>query len=54
MSGNTPAGGAAKPAEPWFKYGVAWLFLEMAVAIAVSAWSLYLAFHGLGGFPGKH
>lgn len=40
--------------ERWFKYGVAALFLEMAAAIAVSAYSLYMTFHGLGGFPGKH
>jgi hypothetical protein len=40
--------------DPWYKYGVAVLFLEMAIAVAVSAWSLYMTFHGLGGFPGKH
>ncbi|MFA9460682.1 hypothetical protein [Thiohalorhabdus methylotrophus] len=40
--------------NPWFKYGVAFLYLEMAVAIAVSAYSLFMAFSGIGGFPGKH
>jgi hypothetical protein len=40
--------------EPWYKYGVAFLVLEMVVAIAVSAYSLYMTFHGIGGFPGKH
>ena len=40
--------------EPWYKYGVAVLFLEIAIAIAVCGYSLYLTFHGLGGFPGKH
>lgn len=40
--------------EPWYKYGVAVLLIEMAIAIAVSGYSLYLTFHGLGGFPGKH
>ena len=40
--------------QPWYKYGVAVLVLEMAIAIAVSAYSLYMTFHGLGGFPGKH
>ena len=30
------------------------LLLEMAIAIAVSAYSLYMTFNGLGGFPGKH
>lgn len=38
----------------WYKYGVAFLSLEMLIAIAVSAYSLYMTFHGLGGFPGKH
>ena len=38
----------------WYRYGVAFLSLEMLVAIAVSAYSLYMTFHGLGGFPGKH
>lgn len=40
--------------EPWYKYGVAFLALEMVIAIAVSVYSLFLTFHGLGGFPGKH
>lgn len=42
------------PHEPWYKYGVAFLCLEMLIAVAVSAYSLYMTFHGLGGFPGKH
>ena len=40
--------------EPWYKFGVAFLMLEMAIAIGVSAYSLYMTFHGIGGFPGKH
>lgn len=40
--------------EPWYKYGVTLLFFEMAVAVAVCGYSLYLTFHGIGGFPGKH
>jgi hypothetical protein len=40
--------------EPWYKYGVVFLMLEMAIAIGVSAYSLYMTFHGIGGFPGKH
>jgi hypothetical protein len=40
--------------EPWYKYGVAILLLEMIIAIAVSAYSLFMTFHGIGGFPGKH
>lgn len=40
--------------DPWYKYGVAILLLEMGMAVAVSAYSLYMTFHGLGGFPGKH
>jgi hypothetical protein len=39
--------------ESWYKYGVAILCFEMLIAIAVSAYSLYMTFHGLGGFPGK-
>ena len=40
--------------DGWYKYGVAILYLEMAIALAVSAYSLYMAFTGKGGFPGKH
>lgn len=40
--------------EPWYKYGVALLSLEMVIAVAVSAYSLFMTFHGLGGFPGKN
>jgi hypothetical protein len=40
--------------DSWYKYGVMFLFFEMAVAVAVCGYSLYLTFHGLGGFPGKH
>jgi hypothetical protein len=44
----------ATPRERWYKYGVAFLMLEIALAIAVSGYSLYMTFNGLGGFPGKH
>ena len=40
--------------EPWYKYGVGFLILEMLLAIGVSAYSLFMTFHGIGGFPGKH
>jgi hypothetical protein len=40
--------------ERWYKYGVACLVLEMAIAVAASAYSLSMTFYGLGGFPGKH
>lgn len=43
-----------QPHEPWYKYGVFFLFCEMAAAIAVCCYSLFLTFHGLGGFPGRH
>ncbi len=43
-----------EPYEPWYKYGVAFLSLEMVIAVAVSAYSLFMTFHGIGGFPGKH
>jgi hypothetical protein len=39
--------------ESWYKYGIAILMFEMAIAVAVCGYSLYLTFHGLGGFPGK-
>jgi hypothetical protein len=40
--------------EPWYKYGVSFLVPEMAIALAVSAYSLTMTFNGVGGFPGKH
>lgn len=52
MKPNLPAD--SYPHEPWYKYGVMFLFFEIGVAVVVSGYSLYLAFHGLGGFPGKH
>lgn len=48
-----PTTSAAAEHEPWYKYGVAILVLEMLIAIAVSAYSLYMTFQGLGGFPGR-
>jgi hypothetical protein len=42
----------AAPHEPWYKYGVAVLFLE--IALAVSGYWRHMTFNGLGGFPGKH
>src|SRR5262249_52799117 len=42
------------PHEAWYKYGVAVLLLEIAVAIAVSGYSLYMSLNGLRGFPGNH
>ena len=44
----------AAPHEPWYKYGVAVLLFEIAAAIAASGYSLYMTFHGIGSFPGKH
>ncbi len=32
--------------EPWYKYGVAFLFFEAALAIAVSIYALSMAFTG--------
>ncbi len=40
--------------EPWYKYGVAFLSIEMLIAVAVSAYSLAMTFQGMGGFLGKH
>jgi hypothetical protein len=53
MSTTTRSAGPVSH-EPWYKYGVAFLSVEMVIAIGVSAYSLYMTFHGLGGFPGKH
>lgn len=39
--------------DGWYKYGVGVLFAEMGIAICVCGYSLYMAFAGLGGFPGK-
>jgi hypothetical protein len=38
------------PQEPWYKYGVAVLLFEIAVAIAVSGYSLYMTFNS-AAFP---
>jgi hypothetical protein len=40
--------------ETWYKWGVLFLYLEMGIAIAVTIYSLIMAFTGSGGFPGKH
>ncbi len=37
--------------EPWYRYGVAVLAIEMAIAVAVGAYALHLAIHGLSGLP---
>ena len=54
MRCSEPADTRVAPHEPWYRYGVAVLLFEIAVAIAVSGYSLYMSFNGLGGFPGKH
>lgn len=51
---HTTRSSVSIPHEPWYKYGVAALLIEMGMAVAVSSYSLYMTFHGLGGFPGKH
>ncbi len=40
--------------EPWYKWGVVILYIEMIIAILVTLYSLYMSFTGSGGFPGKH
>lgn len=35
--------------DPWYKYGVAILYLEMGIAIFVTIYCLYLGFTGSGG-----
>lgn len=39
--------------EPWYRYGVAILYLEMFMAIALTIFALYLTFTGSGGIS-KH
>jgi len=55
MSHNTSAVSSSTKTQPdgWYKYGVGFLFAEMAIALVVCGYSLYMAFAGLGGFPGK-
>ncbi len=36
--------------DAWYKYGVFILYLEMFIAIAVTIFSLYMAFTGTAGF----
>lgn len=40
--------------EPWYKWGVRVLYLEMLIAIAVTLFSLYMALTGSGGGVGGH
>ena len=35
--------------EPWYKYGVAILYIEMILAIALTIFALSLTFSGAGG-----
>lgn len=42
------------PHEPWYKYGVAALLVEMGIAILLCTYSLYLTYHGGAGFAVKH
>ncbi len=35
--------------DPWYKYGVYTLYLEMFLAIAFSIFALYMTFSGSGG-----
>ena len=43
---HAPTSDTQVPFEPWYKYGVAILLLEMIIAIAVSGYSLFMTFHG--------
>lgn len=38
--------------EPWYKWGVRVLYLEMLIAIGVTLFSLYTALSGSGGLGG--
>lgn len=35
--------------ESWYKWGVRVLYVEMLIAIGVTAFALYMAFTGAGG-----
>ncbi|MCK4739839.1 MAG: hypothetical protein KAT46_07810 [Deltaproteobacteria bacterium] len=39
--------------EPWYKYGLAFLYFEMLIAVGVTIFSLYMAFTGKGGVLGS-
>ena len=39
--------------DGWYKYGVGVLITEMVIAVSVCGYSLFMAFAGIGGFPGK-
>ncbi len=38
--------------EPWYKWGVVVLYLEMILAAGVTLFAMYMAFTGAGGFGG--
>lgn len=54
MAGNPDGHKHDVEFEPWYKWGVLVLYLEMSIAIGVSIYSIYMAFTGAGGFPGAH
>ncbi|GEM_PF-2798877 len=44
--GATSKSGDSYEYEPWYKYGVAFLFFEASIAIGVSIYALSMAFSG--------
>lgn len=48
--GGTEEAGDAPEHDDWYSWGRAVLYAEMALAVLVTAFSLYLAFTGRAGF----
>lgn len=48
-----PATVAEPEHEPWYRFGVAFQYMELLIAVGVTLFSLYMALSGTGGFPGK-
>ncbi|RMB23927.1 hypothetical protein [Haloplanus aerogenes] len=50
MGGQATDADADAEYDDWYTWGKAVLYLEMAIAILVTVFSLYLAFNGQAGF----
>ncbi|QZP37168.1 hypothetical protein [Halobaculum magnesiiphilum] len=49
-SGPERDGDSAPEADDWYRWGRIVLYAEMALAVLITAFSLYLAFTGRAGF----
>lgn len=53
MGGTTHSGEADDVEfDPWYRWGVRVLYLEMLIAIGITVFALYMAFSGSGGLGG--